>query len=141
MAKVGSYLHNSAHAVDIAATTTYDVARRHALTGLGGDSTVVQRAYFLRTLYVQLDTIAGGATKLSVKLTRDLAGDQAVVGEVTATITTGVTTATEGNITVAIDFAYSFNDVSNVTTDTLYLFWKTDAGTAQVRRIELVTEE
>ena len=141
MAKVGSYLHNSAHAVDIAATTTYDVARRHALTGLGGKSTVVQRAYFLRTLYVQLDTIAGGATKLSVKLTRDLAGDQAVVGEVTATITTGVTTATEGNITVAIDFAYSFNDVSNVTTDTLYLFWKTDAGTAQVRRIELVTEE
>ena len=141
MAKVGSYLHNSAHAVNILANTTYDTARRHALTGLGGDSTVVQRAYFLRTLYVQLDTIAGGATKLSVKLTRDLAGDQAVVGEVTATITTGVTTATEGNITVAIDFAYSFNDVSNVTTDTLYLFWKTDAGTAQVRRIELVTEE
>ena len=141
MAKVGSYLHNSAHAVDIAATTTYDVARRHALTGLGGDSTVVQRAYFLRTLYVQLDTIAGGATKLSVKLTRDLAGDQAVVGEVTATITTGVTTATDGNITVAIDFAYSFNDVSNVTNDTLYCFWKTDAGTAQVRLIELVTEE
>lgn len=141
MAKVGSFLSNSAHAVNILANTTYDVGRRHALTGLGGKSTVVQRAYFLRTLYVQLDTIAGGATKLSVKLTRDAAGDEAVVGEVTATITTGVTTATDGNITVAIDFAYSFNDVSNVTNDTLYLFWKTDAGTAQVRLIELVTEE
>ena len=111
------------------------------MTQLGGKSSVVQRAYFLRTLYVQLDTIAGGATKLSVKLTRDAAGDEAVVGEVTATITTGVTTATDGNITVAIDFAYSFNDVSNATNDTLYLFWKTDAGTAQVRLIELVTEE
>ena len=141
MAKVGSFLSNSAHAVNIHANTTYDVGRRHALTGLGGKSTVVQRAYFLRTLYIGLDTIAGGAKTLTVRLTRDLLGNETVVGDVTATISTGVTTATEGNITVAIDFAYSFNDVSNVTTDTLYLFWKTDAGTAQVRRIELVTEE
>ena len=141
MAKVGSFLSNSAHAVDILANTTYAVGRRHALTQLGGKSSVVQRAYFLRTLYVQVDTIAGGATTLTVRLTRDLAGDETVVGDVTATISTGVTTATEGNITVAIDFAYSHNDVSGVTDDTLYLFWKTDAGTAQVRRIELVTEE
>jgi hypothetical protein len=141
MAKVGSFLSNSAHLLDTLANTTYATARRHTLTGLGGKSSVVQRAYFLRTLYVKVDDIAGGATSLSVKLTRDLAGDEAVVGEVTATITTGVTTATDGAITVAIDFAYSYNDISDVTTDTLYLFWKVNAGTAQVRRIELVTEE
>jgi len=141
LAKVGSFLSNSAHILDTLANTTYDTGRRHALTGLGGKSSVVQRAYFLRTLYVQVDDIAGGAAKMSVKLTRDLAGDECVVGEVTATITTGVTTATSGAITIAIDFVYSHNDVSNVTNDTLYLFWKVDAGTAQVRRIELVTEE
>ncbi len=140
MAKVGSFLHNSAHAVDILANTTYAVGRKHILTGLGGTSPVVQRAYFLRTLYVKLDSIVTAA-KLTVRLTRDAAGNDTVVGDVTASISTGVTTATEGAITVAIDFAYSHNDVSGVTDDTLYLFWKTDAGTAQVRRIELVTEE
>jgi hypothetical protein len=140
MAKVGSFLHNNAHAVDILANTTYAVGRKHTLTGLGGTSPVVQRAYFLRTLYVKLDSIVIAA-KLTVRLTRDAAGNDTVVGDVTASISTGVTTATEGAITVAIDFAYSHNDVSGVTDDTLYLFWKTDAGTAQVRRIELVTEE
>ena len=144
MAKTGHFLHNSAHAVNIAATTAYDVARSHDITNLGtAGGGIVNRLYYLRTLYIKLDTLSAAPipTTLTVRLTRDAAGNDTVVGDVTASISTGVTTATEGAITVAIDFAYSHNDVSGVTDDTLYLFWKTDAGTAQVRRIELVTEE
>jgi hypothetical protein len=76
-----------------------------------------------------------------MRLCRDTTGNDTVVGDVTATISVGVTTATEGAVTVAIDFVYSHNDISGVTNDTLYLFWKLDQGTANVRRVELTTEE
>lgn len=143
MAKVGSFLHNSAHAVNIAVTNAYAVARSHNLDNLGGNSSVVQRAYFLRTLYIKLDTLAGlsATPTLTVRLTRDTAGDITMVGDVTASISLGVTTATEGSITIAIDFAYSHNDVSGVTGDNLHCFWKLDQGTGAVRRVELLTEE
>jgi hypothetical protein len=140
MPKTGSFIHNSAHAVNIAATTAYAVARSHALTNLGGTG---NRAYFLRTLYIRLDTLAGlsATPTLTVRLTRDSGGDQVVVGDTTASISTGVTTSTEGAITVAIDFAYSHNDISGAVDNTLYCFWKLDQGTANVRRVELVVEE
>jgi len=146
MPKSGSFLHNSAHAVNIAATTAYAVARSHPLTNLGGGTgglTGPQRSYFLRTLYIRLDTLAGlsATPTLTVRLTRDTSGDTTIVGDTTASISTGVTTGTVGDITIAIDFLYSHNDVSGVTDDTLYCFWKLDQGTANVRRVELTTQE
>jgi hypothetical protein len=139
MAKVGSYTYNSAHAINIAATNAYAAARSHNLTNLGGTS----RGYFLRTLYIKLDTLAGLSAKptLTVRLTRDATGNDTIVGDVTASISLGVTTATEGAVTVAIDFLYSHNDVSNVTVNNLHCFWKLDQGTANVRRVELTSEE
>lgn len=146
MAATGSFFHNSAHAVNIAATNAYAAARSHNLTNLGGGTgglTASKRRYMLRTLYVKLDTLAGlsATPTLTVRLTRDSAGNDTIVGDTTASISLGVTTATEGAVTIAIDFAYGHNDVSGVTIDNLYLFWKLDQGTANVRRIELTTEE
>ena len=146
MAKTGHFLNNSAHAVNIAATTAYAVARSHDLTSLGTPGGgILNRSYFLRTLYIKLDTLSAGPpapTTLTVRLTRDAAGNDTVVGDVTATISTGVTTTTEGAVTIAIDFAYSHNGVAGAAVDNnLFCFWKLDTGTANVRRIELVTEE
>lgn len=141
MAKVGSYFYNSAHAVNIAATNAYAAARSHSVTGLTGGS--AGNRFMLRTMYVKLDTLAGLSAKptLTMRLTRDAAGNDTVVGDVTASISLGVTTATEGAVTVAIDFAYGHNAVTGTVVDNLYLFWKLDQGTAQVRRIELLTQE
>jgi len=144
MAKTGHFLHNSAHAVNIAATTAYAAARSHDITNLGtAGGGIVNRLYFLRTLYVKLDTLAGlsATPTLTVRLCRDAAGNDTVVGDVTASISLGVTTATEGAITVAIDFVYTHNSISGVIDNSLHLFWKLDQGTANVRRIELTTEE
>jgi len=146
MAASGKFFHNSAHTVNIAATNAYAAARSHNCTNLGGGTgglTASKRRYMLRTLYVKLDTLAGlsATPSLTMRLCRDTTGNDTVVGDVTASISLGVTTATEGAVTVAIDFAYSHNDISGVTNDTLYLFWKLDQGTANVRRIELTTEE
>jgi hypothetical protein len=144
MAKTGHFLHNSAHAVNLAATTAYAAARSHDITNLGtAGGGIVNRLYYLRTLYVKLDTLAGlsATPTLTVRLCRDATGNDTVVGDVTASISLGVTTATEGAVTVAIDFVYTHNSISGVIDNSLYLFWKLDQGTANVRRIELTTEE
>lgn len=146
MAKSGKFIHNSAHAINIAATNAYAVARSHALTNLGGGTgglTGPKRSYILRTLYIELDDLAGlsASPTLTVRLTRDVDGDITMVGDVTASISLGVTTATDGSVTIAIDFAYSHNDVNGTTNDTLHCFWKLDQGTGNVRRVELTTEE
>jgi len=142
MPKTGSYLHNSAHTMDTAVTNAYDVARSHNLTNLGGPGSI-NRSYFLRTLYIKLDDLAGlsGTPTLTIRLTRDANGDDTVVGDVTAGISLGVTTATDGAVTIAIDFAYNHNGVSGAVDDDLFCFWKLDQGTGNVRRVELVTEE
>jgi hypothetical protein len=144
MAKVGKFINNSAHTVNIAATNAYAVARSHNLTNLGtARADLPNRAYVLKTLYVRLDTLAGlsATPTLTVRLTRDVGGNDTMVGDVTAAISLGVTTATEGAITVQIDFDYSHNDITGQVVNNLHLFWKLDQGTGNVRRIELVTEE
>lgn len=135
-------IYNSAHAVNIAATNAYAAARSHLLPDLAGPTTQ-NVGYMIRTLYIKLDTLAGlsASPTLTIRLTRDAAGNDTVVGDVTASISLGVTTATEGAITIAIDFAYLHNGVTGVLADSLYCFWKLDQGTANVRRIELTTQE
>jgi len=138
MGATGKYIHNSDHAVNIAATTTYATARRH-LIPLNQDISTQLGTTGIRArlsgLYILVDTIAAGATTLTVRLTRDDAGDLVVIGDTTATISNGVTTATQGGVTYKIDVDYAHTDAN------IYLFWKTDAGTCNVRTIELTWEE
>jgi hypothetical protein len=138
-------IHNSVHQLNTAATNAYAVIRSHTITNLGkiyGASSPSTMRYKLGTLYVKLDTLAGlsATPTLTVRLTRDVNGNDTVVGDVTAAISLGVTAATEGAVTVQIDFTYSHNDASGTLNDTLHLFWKLDQGTGNVRRIELTTE-
>ena len=143
MAKTGRFINNSAHTVNIAVTNAYAVARSHNLTNIGTSTADrPNRAYVLKTLYVKMDSLAGlsATPTLTVRLTRDANGNDTMVGDVTAAISLGVTTATEGAITVQIDFDYSHNDAAGTLNDTLHLFWKLDQGTGNVRRIELTTE-
>lgn len=138
-------INNSVHQINTAATNAYAVIRSHTITNLGkiyGASSPSTMRYKLGTLYVKLDTLAGlsATPTLTVRLTRDVNGNDTVVGDVTAAISLGVTAATEGAVTVQIDFTYSHNDASGTLNDTLHLFWKLDQGTGNVRRIELTTE-
>lgn len=141
MAKVGSYFHNSAHAINIAATNAYAVARSHNISGLNGGSN--GNRFMLKTLYIELDSLAGlsASPTLTVRLTRDADGDVTMVGDVTASISLGVTTVTDGSVTIAIDFAYSHNAVVGTVVDNLHCFWKLNQGTGNVRRVELLTQE
>lgn len=137
-------INNSVHQLNTAATNAYAVIRSHTITNLGkiyGASSPSAMRYKLGTLYVKLDTLAGlsATPTLTVRLTRDVNGNDTVVGDVTAAISLGVTAATEGAVTVQIDFTYSHNDAAGTLNDTLHLFWRLDQGTGNVRRIELTT--
>lgn len=136
MAAVGKFIHNSEHAVNISCTDSYSTARRH-LIDVMEDAVIPLKKYKLGTLYLRVDTIAGAPTGITVRLCRDAAGNQPVIGDTTATLSLGVTTATEGNVTIKIDSLYAHTD-SN-----LYIFFKTNvaASTCNVRSIELTSEE
>lgn len=131
MGKTGSYVHTITHNVSIAASNAYATARRHNLDLMSDQYPAGGIGFFGRidNVQIRMNTIAGGATSLTVRLTRDLAGDDIVFGDTTATISNGVTTATDGAVTVKFDALYGNSD------DNLYLFWKTNAGTATVDKI------
>lgn len=136
MAAVGKFIHNSAHVVNISCTDSYSTARRH-LIDVMDDAIIPLKKYKLGTLYLHVDTIAGAPTGITVRLCRDAAGNIPVIGDTTATLSLGVTTATEGNVTIKIDSVYSYTDSD------LYIFFKTNvaASTCTVKSIELTSEE
>lgn len=143
MAKTGKFIHNSEHTgLALGATNAYAAAARHNLelnadqnNVVGSNTTTGRGVARLSALYVFVNTIAGGATQLTVRLTRDLNGDIPVIPDTTATITTGVTTATTGACVYKIDVDYVHGN------DNLFCWIKTNAGTCTVYRLELTWEE
>lgn len=138
MAAVGKFMHTSAHTgLTIALTNAFAAGTRHAVPlnqdqgGVNGSTRGVAR---LSALWVRVDTIAG-ASSITIRLSRDTAGDQPWIGDSTATLSKGITTATAGCVTFKIDVDYVHSD------GTLYLHAKTDAGTCNVKAIELTWEE
>lgn len=140
MAKTGKFIHNSAHTgLTIALTSAYVAgSQRHQLplwadsTGVQGNTRGVAR---LSALWIKVDTIAAGATQITFRLTRDAAGNDTVIGDTTATLSTGITTATEGAITAKIDIDYTHTDAN------LWCHMRTNAGTCNVKQINLFWEE
>jgi hypothetical protein len=140
VAAQGKYIHSSIHAgLSINLTNAYGAAVRHPIplnqdqTGVTGNSRGVAQ---LSAVYIHINTIAAGATSLTLRLSTDTAGDNPWIGDTTATISTGITTATQGAVTVklGVDFIKTTNDI-------LYLHAKTNLGTAIIDRIELTWEE
>jgi hypothetical protein len=140
MAATGKFIHASTHTgLSIALTNAYVAgAQRHLIPlyadspGLNGNVKGIAR---LQALYVHVNTIAAGATTLTVRLTRDAAGNQPWIGDTTATLSTGITTNTQGAITIKMDIDYVHDDGN------LYAHFKTNAGTCTVDRVELTWEE
>lgn len=88
----------------------------------------------LSALYIQVSTIAGGASAITCRITRDAAGDEIIVGDTTATISTGITTATAGAITIRMNIDYKH------TSGALWVHMRTNAGTCTATRVELFWE-
>jgi len=140
MAATGKFIHSSIHTgLTVALTSAYVAGAQRHLIPLNQDQGSVlgnkRGVARLQALYVHVNTIAAGATSLTVRLTRDAAGNQPWIGDTTATLSTGITTANQGAITVKIDVDYIHEDAN------LYVHFKTNAGTCTVDQVELTWEE
>ena len=139
MAATGKFIHASTHTgLTVSMTNAYVAAQRH-LIPLYADSpgTVGNRGIArLSALYIHVNTIAAGATTITARLSLDAAGDQPFIGDSTATISTGVTTAAQGAVTFKIDV-----NLVKGANDNLWCHFRTNAGTCTVDTITLTWEE
>jgi hypothetical protein len=83
---------------------------------------------FVEGIHIKVTSIAGGATKLTMRLCLDPDGDEVVVPDTEATLVTGVTTATTGSVAFSVQLPIFQILTTNI--GNLYLFAKLDAGSA-----------
>lgn len=92
-------------------------------------------AFHLEGLFIRMSSLNSSPTTLTIKITTDSNGDEAIVTGTASTIETGVTTATDGAVVYKIDLDYIFDDSD------IYVFYKTDAGTVSIDTVELTYHE
>ena len=140
MAASGKFIHSSRQAGLTIATTAAYVAgsqRQNAPLWDGNDGSKTAASPVrarLSAIYIQVDTIVG-ATSLTFRATADPAGNDIIVPDTTATISTGITTATTGGCVAKIDVNYKAS-ASN-----FYVHFRTNAGTCNVKVVEVTWEE
>ena len=135
MAKVGSFHHQVSSTTDVAAVGTSYNAAKYSSVRLRTTADPTRVGAILSGVYVKVKTIAGGAAKLSIQISTDVNGDSIIIPSSEADLSTGVTTATVGAAVydLAIDYVSS--------SDQIYIWYKTDAGTVTVDSVEVSWRE
>jgi len=108
-------------AIDLATETSPD----------GKSLGVTAYPFHISAVYIHVHAIAGGCTKLSLRISPDSTGDEMFVPDTQATLSTGYTNATRGGVVYKVDVD-GFLD-----TDILYWTLKTDAGTCTVKDLKI----
>lgn len=113
--------------------STYDLTTAHSHL-VQYDATSDRSNAFLDSIAIKLESISG-ATSITMRLTWDAAGDQIVCPDTEAEISFGLTTATTGYAVYA--FELPIYGVTS-TDETLYVFVKTNTGTANMTQTQLM---
>ncbi|MCP4732194.1 MAG: hypothetical protein GY872_19185 [Roseibacillus sp.] len=112
----------------IALDTTFDANKKHTHDLRSNAPLSVEASRFrerVEGIRVRLSAV-GLATKVTIKVTLDAAGDDIVVPDTEATIATGVTTATKGAVAFAVKLPVYQSASGEV--GKLYVFVKADAA-------------
>jgi hypothetical protein len=139
--RIVTFFHNSVVTQDRAAVgTAFDKAKGHTHDLLSGVD-FGNRSFGARVegITVEVSAIAGGATKLTVRMCLDADGDITVVPDVEATLATGLTTTTTGCVAYSVKVPV-FQTVSGED-GSVYLFFKTNADTVTVARSRVTWTE
>jgi len=139
--RITNFLHVSQTTGTTALTTSFGTARAHDLAAF---RPVFQQAPFwvgiIDTVNLHVHAIAGGCAKLTVRVTSDAAGNEAIVPDTEATIALGIGTATTGS--VAFSAGVGMTNQNPTQTDALVYVWvKTDAGTANLKEATITWRE
>jgi hypothetical protein len=133
--RTNSFMHPVRNITPIASVnTSYATARRHTLA-LGSFPAGSAWIGHVSSIVIQVSSIAGGAKEVSFLLSEDAGGD-IVLGSATGEFEPGVTTATDGGLTIVLEFI-----LSTPTDDTVYMFYKVDAGTVTVDSVTINWKE
>ena len=141
MPKTGNFYHEIQDLTDVSATNAFAALNRHDInlydTNIGSVPQQPGSPFFgkLEGMVARVKSIAGGATKITIKITHNQSGQQVIIPDTEATIALEVGSTTEGGFAVKFDFPYVHDD------DQLHIFYKTDAGTATIDAIELYWSE
>lgn len=140
--KITNFLHVNQTTGTTALNTNFGTARDHNLTA---DLPSFQQAAkrwvgILETVNVHVHAIAGGCTKLTVRVTSDATGNESILPDTQATIAAGIGTATTGS--VAFSAGVGMSNLNPTQTDTTVYVWvKTDLGTANLKEVTLTWRE
>jgi len=140
--KITNFLHVSQTTGTTALTSAYGTARTHDLTLTlpAFQQAAARWVGILETVNVHVQAIAGGATKLTVRVTADSAGNESILPDTEATIATGIGTATTGS--VALSAGVGMTNLNPTQTDSIIYVWvKTDLGTANLKEVTLTWRE
>ena len=89
----------------------------------------------LSGIYIHVHSIAGGCTALTVRVSPDATGDECLVPDTKATLAFGYTTATRGGVVYKVDVD------AWLESPMVYVTVKTDAGTANLKYVNLTIEK
>jgi len=92
------------------------------------------------SIQVVLTSLAGGASKVTIRLCEDAAGDIIIVPDTEATLATGLTTATTGCAVFKVQTIIR-QDLGGPGNGHLYLFVKVDQGTATFAGSQIAWQE
>ena len=86
---------------------------------------------YLTLIVLQISNI-NGASKITMRLCRDVEGDQMIITDTESNIFTGITTASKGSAIFALNAFVKVNHAGD-----LYVFLKTDTGTLDIDFVEI----
>ena len=133
--RITHFLHDSlvAPAVPPVLGTAFATADVHAHDLQTGMAPLIREkrtfSGLVEGIHLRLTNLAGGPTKVSIRLCADAAGDFALVPDTEAVLAVGVTTANSACAAFKVDLPL-FQILGPAGNGTLYLFAKLDAGTA-----------
>lgn len=140
-ARMTTFLHADQTTGTTGLTTSYGTARTHNL-GANLPPFAVKPYWLgiLDTLNLHVHAIAGGCTKLTVRVTSDSTGNESILPDTEATIATGIGTATTGSVAFAA--GVGMTNLNPTQTDAIVYVWvKTDACTCNLKESTIVWRE
>lgn len=140
--RITNFFHVNQTTGTTALTTSFGSSRTHNLTQNLPAPQADARTWvgFLETLNIHVHAIAGGCTQLIVRVTSDAAGNESILPDVTATIATGIGTATTGS--VAISAGVGLTNRNPTQADTIVYVWvRTNAGTCDLKESTITWRE
>jgi hypothetical protein len=143
--KIVHFYHSSTDSTAVAAIgTTFDAAKKHThdLYANAPGYLTRNKSFLNRfeSLLITVSGIAGGATTLTMRVCADAGGDVPVIPDTTATISTGITTATAGSVAFKMDTPILQGGPS-VGDGTFYIFFKVDVGSVAISSSVLTWSE